>query len=635
MKVTINQVKISNFKGCKELNLNLGSVNEVKGVNGVGKTTIATAWLWLMSDRDYSLKSNPSIFPLNVEECTPRVEFLITVDKTELRLAKSQQRIRKSTNKATFSNTYEINSVSYGERDFRDKLSEYGIEFDLFLPLSHIDVFTSQKTNDMRKVLFSMTNKKSDLEIAKGLKNCKDVQNLLEIYTMEEIKAMQQATVKDITKNYGKTGEILRAKIEGLESAKVDVDVAEYELGKKAIQEMLDSNKRKQEEILKEYQTLDKMSDGILELNFKLSDLQRKDKLDKDKKREKIRGEISELEKDILANELVIRDAENGITQLKTRLVMIDNNLKAVREQHNNAKKLVFDDKSCLCKLCGQEYPSRKKTKIKAEFERRKEKEIADTLEKNNTYVNLKIKTNEELGSEEFIKSQVENTVVRLRKKRDRYQDKLDKVKELDITTTKEYKKIQDKKKALEKANDIDKRLRELRTEEINLNSKMAEVMIRITKSINNDIIDEKIDELKKLQLEYEQKKANCEKVLYQIDLINRKKNELLTDDINSHFKLVDFKLFDYRKNGDYLECCVSSYKGKDLNVDTNTGLEMLMKLDIIKGLQKFYDLKLPVFIDCAESLSDETKKLIDMNCQVTYLTVSQNSKLSVNGQEV
>ena len=143
----------------------------------------------------------------------------------------------------TYTNNYEINSINYGERDFKAKLSEYGIEFDLFLPLTHIDVFTNQKTNDMRKVLFSMTNKKSDFEIAKGLKNCKELKTLLETYTMEEIKAMQSANVKVIRENYGKSGEILRAKIEGLESAKVDSDVAEYELGKKAILEMLESNK--------------------------------------------------------------------------------------------------------------------------------------------------------------------------------------------------------------------------------------------------------------------------------------------------------------------------------------------------------------------------------------------------------
>ena len=87
MRLTIKKIKLSNFKGCKELDLNLRDVNEILGENGAGKTTIATAWLWLMSDRDYAIRSNPSVQPLGVEECTPRVEFLVDIDGAEVTLA--------------------------------------------------------------------------------------------------------------------------------------------------------------------------------------------------------------------------------------------------------------------------------------------------------------------------------------------------------------------------------------------------------------------------------------------------------------------------------------------------------------------------------------------------------------------
>ena len=196
--------------------MNLRDVNEIFGENGAGKTTIATAWLWLMSDRDYAIRSNPSVQPLGVEECTPRVEFLVDIDGTEVTLAKYQTKIQKTANSVAYSNSYEVNQVEYGERDFKNKLSEYGIDFDLFLPSSHIEVFSSQKANDMRKVLFSMASQKTDLEIAKGLDDCSEVQKLLEIKTIDEIKAMQNAIMKNIKDNYGKSGEILRAKIEGL-----------------------------------------------------------------------------------------------------------------------------------------------------------------------------------------------------------------------------------------------------------------------------------------------------------------------------------------------------------------------------------------------------------------------------------
>lgn len=635
MKLVIKKIKLSNFKGCKDLELELGETNEILGENGAGKTTVATAWLWLMSDRDYALKSNPSVYPLGVEECTPRVEFLVDIDGKELTLAKYQKKIKKATNSVAYSNSYEINGVEYGERDFKNKLDEHGVDLSSFLPLTHLEVYTNQKSSDMRKVLFEMASQKTDFEIAVGLDNCSEVNKLLEIYTMDEIKAMQNATMKKIKENYGKSGEILRAKIEGLESAKVDVDVAELELGKKALQDKLKSNVRQQNAILEEYRKAERVSDGILELNFKLSEKQRKDKDKKDKKRAEIREEMNGVRHEILSNELVIKESKINITKHKTTLGILDNNAKISKEQYINAKKLNFDENSLFCKYCGQEYPSEKKEKIKAEFELRKEQEMVEVIEKNNKYIMLQHETIEKISSEEHIIQQAEETIVLLNKKLKKLQTKLDSVKEINITTTAEYKAIKEKKTALETTNRLDKKLKILREEENELNQDITNYEIQMAKATSNSSIDGKIEELCEQQKKYEQDKANCEKILYQIELVNRKKNELLTDEINSHFELVDFKLFDYRKNGEYLECCTPMYKGKDLNIDTNTGLEILMKLDIIKGLQKFYKSQLPVFVDCAESLSKETRDKINMDCQITYLTVSENSKLNINGKDI
>ena len=70
------------------------------------------------------------------------------------------------------------------------------------------------------------------------------------------------------------------------------------------------------------------------------------------------------------------------------------------------------------------------------------------------------------------------------------------------------------------------------------------------------------------------------------------------------------------------------SLKGKQLGQATNTGLELLMKLDIIKGLQKFYNAYFPVFIDDAECFDSKSKKTVNMDCQIVFLTVSNDTEL-------
>lgn len=78
-----------------------------------------------------------------------------------------------------------------------------------------------------------------------------------------------------------------------------------------------------------------------------------------------------------------------------------------------------------------------------------------------------------------------------------------------------------------------------------------------------NERIDQQIEELKASIVNYEQAKADAEKILYQLDLVGKKKNELLTEEINKHFKIVKWKLFDYMKNGNYEECCIPMIDGE------------------------------------------------------------------------
>ena len=302
MKVSIKSMKLGSFKGCKERVIEFGKNNEILGANGVGKTTIATAWYWLVADRDYGLKANPAIRPLDIEECLPRVEVVLDVDGKEVIVAKQQKRTVSKPNeegvsRVSLTNSYEVNAVPKSERDFKTYLADLGIDFELLLPLSHPDVFVSQKANEMRKVLFSMASEKTDIEIAKQTDGATDVVKLLENYTMVEVEAMNKSTLRKIKEDYGKDGEILRAKIDGLESAKVDIDVAELELQKKAIQEQIKENQAKQDDLSKQYEEFNKLADEIMQLKFELSEVQRNANLELVDQKSEYDKQIAELSK--------------------------------------------------------------------------------------------------------------------------------------------------------------------------------------------------------------------------------------------------------------------------------------------------------------------------------------------------
>lgn len=104
----------------------------------------------------------------------------------------------------------------------------------------------------------------------------------------------------------------------------------------------------------------------------------------------------------------------------------------------------------------------------------------------------------------------------------------------------------------------------------------------------------------------------------------------MLTEEINKHFKIVKWKLFNYQKNGGYVDCCIPLIDDRQFGTSTNKGREILAKLDIISGLQEFFGQSYPVFLDNAESLSEKTTRRIDMDCQLVMMSVSEDKELRI-----
>lgn len=641
MQARIKHLHLENFKGVKNATYQFDGKNvSVIGQNGAGKTTLFTAYMWLMADKDSDLKSNPNIRPLDTEECTPMVEVMFDIDGKEVTAAKIQKcTVKKSktggADTVSLSNGYEVNSVEYGERDFKKKMQEYGFDFDLFLPLSHPDVFTSQKSADMRKVLFGMASEKSDYEIACDTKGAQNVALLLENYTAEEVKAMQNATLRKIREEYGKDGEILRAKIEGMEQSKTDIDVAELELLKNSLNGHIAENKAKQEDISKVLEEQDKASDGILELKFELNDLQRKANEENNRKRRELEEEISSADMLAQQHSRTIILANDKIISKKRDLADYEKYIAECRDMWNETNTLEFDENSLFCPMCGQELPEDKKGQERSKFEKYKAEKFADISDKGNGWKQRIKETKAEI--EQLEKSvEISAKQKELSEKRsEELEEQLDKLPQsIDISNRPEVQEIQrrisEKEQAMSKGNSAEEIRQKLKAEGEDLQSQLTDVEKQLALAQHNIEIDEQIADLRKKQGEYEQNKANSEKILYQLDLVSRKKNELLTEDINKNFDIVKWQMFEYQKNGDYKDCCVPMIDGKRFGESTNTGREVLAKLDIIKGLQRFYGQSYPVFLDGAECLSDETAKRIEMDCQPILLKVTEDKELKI-----
>ena len=645
MNVKLLSLELTDFKGVKNAKYEFGDKTKISAENGSGKTTIADAFYWLFADKNYSLASNPNIRPNDGRECTPTVIAELEIDGKPVTVSKMQKcKVSKpdenGVSKVSLTNTYEVNSVPKSERDFKEYLSDLGVDFDKFLQLSHPDVFVAgmnekKAREQMRNTLFEMAGTISDLEIAKMSAETKEVAELFENYTKEEIEAMQNATLRKIKENYGKEGEILRAKIEGLELAKVDIDTAELELGKKAVAELIKSNKEKQDDISKQYEEYQKLSDGILELQFEMNDLQRKANEENNKKRAEIEDRLSDKKFLVRQTEKTITDVGNAIELTNKSIDALKQNLSVARNDWKTANERVFDENSLICSYCGQEYPIEKKEQLRADFESHKAEELkraTDFGNKTKEMLDNKKKRLEELEKElpehEQSLEMLNSAIAELEKQLSELPQSIDISDREDVKAIKEQ--IADKEKAMQSSNSADEIRSKLKAELEELQEQYNEFERQIAKASNNVEIDEQILELRAKQGEYEQSKADCEKILYQLSLVSRKKNELLTEEINKHFKIVKWKLHDYQKNGSYIDVCIPFVDDRQFGTSTNKGREILAKLDIISGLQKFFGQSYPVFLDNAESLSKQTTNRIDMDCQLVMMSVSEDKEFRI-----
>ncbi len=666
MQIKLKLLHLTNFMTYHDKTFTFGDTTKISGKNGVGKSSICTAYSWLLFDTDSELHSNPKIRrEINgqpVNDMDAAVEAVFDIDGKEVTARKVQKRTF-SKDKASYKddNTYFINEVPKTLKAFNEY---FGVDMKILQMCSNINAFLSKKDKDMREYLFSKVEDITDLDIAKKYEELAELVPLLEQYTTEEIEKMNKTSKSKIEKEIPiLEGQIKEKERDVTENA--DIDVAELELARNGLKEKIADIKAKQADISKQYEEYQKLSDGVLELKFELNGLQQKANLDLEKKRREIRAEIDDVDRQLKEakhqiglNRIDVRGAEDAVRRDTTlRGVELDNwqikkaRLSMEEKRLSAEKECTFDSSNFNCPYCGQELPDDKKEEKQAEFESHKAEEIS-RIEKGIEAIKAEIKAIEERGNElkaaiDKDKAEIEQLKATLKENEDEEINLSESIKELnaslkelpeniDISYTEEYKAIQskiaEKEAAMQKGNSADEIRQSLNAELSEAEEQLLEVEKQIAKAdVSAD--EERLAELKKQRMDLEQSKTDCEKILDLLSELDKKKNESLSESINALFGIVDWRLYEYNKSGGYKSVCVPMVDEKSiLDITSNKGNRILGRLDIINSIQKIEGLQTVVFLDDAESLDDENiaKAVEILGCQAILLQVNNEDELKI-----
>lgn len=668
-QIKLLSMHIQNFKGCKDRVIEFGQTTRITGDNGVGKSTVFDAYLWLLFDKNSKGVTNFAVRPLTesgetINNIKISVEATISVDNDEYKLRKTQKQKwvkKRGTDTREFQgniNEFDINGYPKSQKEFKEFISGI-VNEEVFPLISNPAAFTSLPWKEQRDILIQFVGDVSDVGIAEtfGKKYLK---------LIPELKI---ANTDDILKKYTKAKNTLNkdmveipARIDEASKQLVIADVGALEVEKAAKEAALQKVEDEISGGAGKLEEINKKREEILNLKFHISEIQNEENqklFDKSK---------------IVQDNLNARDRE--LSNVKREIGNLSDEIKAVHNmyeaQEREKDRLLVEwrsekaktfpefvpldplpERATICPTCGREFAEDVKKKIlddyessvelhqnkysedKAKFEETRAKKL-EQIEKDGKEAAAsrdKLKANEaELRKKmDELNIQLADT----QKKYDIAKAELDKFPtKADISENAEYKATNEKISALEKeieemsAESTGKT--ELEAKKAVLKDEIAEITGKIV-AADNSKVKERIAELEAEQKEVGQKIAEQEQMIDLVEDFIRAKMNMISEKINGMFSVVSFKLFDNQINGGLKETCTCTVKGVG-HSDVNDGHEIVAGLDIINTFSEKFGVRCPIFIDRAGELNEIY--IPEMDNQLILLKRVDNQEFKVESED-
>jgi len=673
MRITIKEMIVRNFKGISNFELVAKGNNlDVRGDNGTGKTSLYDAFLWCLFGKNSQDQSDTKFDwkPLDQDgnerhrlETFVNVEFDIDgVAKVFSRTITEKWTKKRGSIVDTFdghTTAYHIDGLKVTQKDYKAAIEELGGEA-LFQMLTKVNYFAEvMKADDRRKILLEMAGDVSESDVIASNKELAKLPDILDGKSVEERTALVKQAMKQVNKDIKE----LPGRIDEAQRSLPDIEeLDKQELSTRKLSLQADLS-RAQDELAaaKTNQLGAELKARRAELKAKFAEAERLYALDEAKKSADALAFEQEKLNNMRASHLRVEserhEAMSNLRKAKDGRESAENEVRKLEKWNEDARaefdKLQaetfpeFNEHRLTCPVCGQNYGEEKMAEIKAKYEREKAgfnemksdklKDIRSQGKKNVAEIKL-LKSDIEEGSD-YIKElelKIKELDSLLEIKAKDIAEQANRIKDL----TKEaptFRTTPEAKALIEEGEEINAKLESLDRDQaavvLEAEAKVGAILAEI-----NDVNDllyrfelhakqqERVDELIAKEQSLGLKFGELEQQLMVLEEYVRTKVSLLTDTINSQFRIVKFKLFDTAINGGLIECCEPTVGGANYSTGLNNAARINSGLDIINALMNHYDLHLPLFVDNAESVNE----LIEVDTQVITLSVSQDKKLTV-----
>lgn len=621
----ILSLHLENFRGIKELDIEFAGHNtDIYGANGTGKTTIANAICWLLLDRAATDEKDFNPKTTGAHDLHHKASMKLDCNGTIVTLAKDFYEIwtqKKGSATKSFSGhttDYYINEVPSKQKEYDAMVESIcGVDIDKIKMLTlHGYFIEGLKNDERRRMLFEICGDVSDDEVmdANGLGELRTILKMPgttdQTYSIAEYKKIAAAQKRRMNKEL----ELIPARIDEASKLMPEVLDSESVLRKQLTslyKKQDDISRRKQEALATDDDTMTAQQINTLQLELerrKLEYLQEGNKAN-----EAAYAELAELKKKKSSleseNASLIRkteDSKKEIERMETmRELLLSDYAKVQAEQ--------WDEANEICPTCGQPLPAERVEQLREEFNLRKSQKKEEINKRGQSCSATKIQDLQSRidAADEQAKANIEK-VEQLTQEIDRITATI--TTPVPFESTEDYASLQAQIQALRDNQQTadDKKAAIAKS----FDEQLAGVSETI-RAVSKDLAQ--IDQAKEIKarihsLEEEQRQTaeTLEQVEYGIHLCEefvRCKAAMVTDNINSRFKTIHFKLFEDQINGGLKEICeptIRNNSGQWVRYKSaNTAAKANAELEIIDVLNKHFETDLPVVMDRAESVSE------------------------------
>jgi exonuclease SbcC len=681
MRIKLQKLKITNFKGVKEFEANFDFVTSIFGANASGKTTVFDAFLWLFFGKNSEDKTTFEIKPLDknnnfIKDIETEVEAIIETEGHEIAVKKVLRQKWVTPKASTVSkydgdsNTYYWNDVPIKETEFKEKIKKLVGDESLFRLITNPFYFNNLKWQERRQILMDIAGEVSNYEVYDKVVNADNrplLDELIKALNQKKTLAEYQAEISAKKKKIKDEMLLIPSRIDEVQRGKPQpkdfpgirkqVEVLQSELravtgaiNNEQLQLVEENKIRSQAQSAYNNKILARQK-KVFELKHKLQNIEFEVNQQAKESSGNINAEIKSVKSKIENFKLDEARYTNSVISFQKQVIDKESEIETLLDKCDaiEAEAFSFDETACTCPTCKQQLPAHdvenKKETLLANFNQDKRKRLDATIEKGKS-----------------LKQEVENLQTRIANGNKLIADTKASINELEIKLTdldlqlKNQQGVDDIKQHILDGHEVYKQAKQdladteaividapvfdplqtdeaLKEKQSNINIHISQLQLDLALEEQITKADNRIKELTEQESTLSQKLAELEGIEFAILEFTKAKMDIIDQRINNKFQYVKFKMFDRQTNGQEVPTCQTliNSNGSPVPFDSaNNAARINAGIDIINALSDHYGIYAPVFVDNAESITD----IIDSDSQMIRLVVTKGAKLSVNEVE-